>query len=83
VNLPARVDIVDVGPRDGLPTIRVTVPTQQKVKLIDGLTRAGIRRIEATSFIHPKWVPPLADAEQVLAQIERPKGARFNECQFI
>jgi len=47
------------------------------VKLINGLTRAGVRRLEATSFVHPKWVPQLADAEALLGQIERPEGARF------
>jgi len=77
MNYPRKVQVVDVGPRDGLQNIQTTVPTEQKVRLINGLTRAGVRRLEATSFVHPKWVPQLADAEQVLAQIERPEGARF------
>lgn len=77
MNLPKRVQIVDVGPRDGLQNIQALVPTEKKVELINGLTRAGIRRMEATSFVHPRWVPQLSDAEQVLAQIERPAGARF------
>ncbi|MBI3949672.1 MAG: hydroxymethylglutaryl-CoA lyase [Acidobacteria bacterium] len=77
MNLPKQVEIVDVGPRDGLQNIQTLVPTEQKVKLINGLTGAGVRRMEATSFVHPKWVPQLADAEQVLAQIVRPEGARF------
>jgi hydroxymethylglutaryl-CoA lyase len=77
MNLPKRVQIVDVGPRDGLQNIQALVPTEKKVQLINGLTRAGVRRMEATSFVHPKWVPQLADAEHVLAQIKRPDGARF------
>jgi hydroxymethylglutaryl-CoA lyase len=76
MNLPKTVQIVDVGPRDGLQNIQTLVPTEQKVKLINGLTKAGVMRIEATSFVHPKWVPQLADAEQVLAQIGRPPGMR-------
>jgi hydroxymethylglutaryl-CoA lyase len=77
MNFPKRVQIVDVGPRDGLQNIQTTVPTEQKVALINGLTRAGVKRIEATSFVHPKWVPQLADAEQVLAQVERPAGVKL------
>jgi hydroxymethylglutaryl-CoA lyase len=77
MNYPKKVQIVDVGPRDGLQNIQTTVPTASKVKLINGLTQAGVRRVEATSFVHPRWVPQLGDAEHVLAQIERPPGAHF------
>jgi hydroxymethylglutaryl-CoA lyase len=77
MNLPKRVEIVDVAARDGLQNIQTTVPTEQKVELINGLTRAGVKRLEATSFVHPQWVPQLADAEQVLKEIERPEATRF------
>lgn len=74
---PKKVEIVDVAPRDGLQNIQTIVPTDQKVRLIDGLTRAGIRRQEVTSFVHPKWVPQLADAEQVLAGIQQSAETRM------
>lgn len=77
MNYPKKVQIVDVAPRDGLQNIATTIPTALKVKLINGLTRAGVRRVEATSFVHPRWVPQLSDAEAVLAQVERPAGTRL------
>ncbi|MBY8342385.1 hydroxymethylglutaryl-CoA lyase [Streptomyces spinosirectus] len=63
--LPARVRIHEVGARDGLQNEKGTVPTQVKAEFIHRLAEAGLTRIEATSFVHPKWVPQLADAEQL------------------
>ncbi|EPD60340.1 hydroxymethylglutaryl-CoA lyase [Streptomyces sp. HGB0020] len=63
--LPARVRIHEVGARDGLQNEKGTVPTQVKAEFIHRLADAGLTRIEATSFVHPKWVPQLADAEQL------------------
>src|SRR5947208_15796844 len=60
------VDWVEVGPRDGLQNWASPVPTPAKVGLIAGLLDCGLRRVEATSMVHPKWVPQLADAEAVL-----------------
>jgi hydroxymethylglutaryl-CoA lyase len=60
------VDWVEVGPRDGLQSWPGSVPTPAKVGLITGLLECGFRRVEATSMVHPKWVPQLADAEAVL-----------------
>ena len=70
-NLPARVRLVDVGPRDGLQNEKATVATEIKVALIDRLADAGLPAIEATSFVSPKWVPQMADATDVMARIRR------------
>ena len=62
----AEVTWTDVAPRDGLQNISATVPTEVKVRLIEGLLAAGVPRVEATSFVSPRWVPQLADAADVL-----------------
>ncbi|WP_406330220.1 hydroxymethylglutaryl-CoA lyase [Streptomyces sp. NBC_00203] len=64
-DLPARVRIYEVGARDGLQNEKATVPTEVKAEFIRRLADAGLTTIEATSFVHPKWVPQLADAEQL------------------
>lgn len=66
----ARVKIVEVGPRDGLQNISQVVPTQIKIELIRKLAQTGLRNIEATSFVSPKWIPQLADGAQVLKSIQ-------------
>ncbi|MCC5950357.1 MAG: hydroxymethylglutaryl-CoA lyase [Nitriliruptoraceae bacterium] len=75
--LPERVTIVEVGPRDGLQNEADTVPTAVKVGFIDRLSRTGLSVIEATSFVHPRWVPQLADGAEVLAGITRQPGVRY------
>ena len=74
MNLPKQVTIMDVSPRDGLQAYPVFVPTQKKIELINALIAAGVRHIEATSFVSPKWVPQMADAEQVLAAVGNQAG---------
>jgi len=74
VGLPERVEIVEVGPRDGLQNEPCFLPTGAKVDLINCLIRAGITRIEATSFVRPEWVPQLGDAAEVLKGVGRPPG---------
>ncbi|MCB9838908.1 MAG: DUF559 domain-containing protein [Phycisphaeraceae bacterium] len=69
--MPDLVRITDVAPRDGLQNERAIVPTADKVRLIDLLSRAGLDEIEATSFVSPKWIPQLADAEQVLEGVRQ------------
>ncbi|MDX3801717.1 hydroxymethylglutaryl-CoA lyase [Streptomyces sp. AK04-3B] len=64
-DLPARVRIHEVGARDGLQNEKTTVPTAVKAEFVHRLAGAGLATIEATSFVHPKWVPQLADAEQL------------------
>jgi hydroxymethylglutaryl-CoA lyase len=76
-NLPSRVRVVEVGPRDGLQNEAKRVPTDVKVALIDLLTDAGCPAIEATSFVSPKWVPQMADAGEVMARIRRREGVRY------
>ncbi|MEV6016087.1 MULTISPECIES: hydroxymethylglutaryl-CoA lyase [unclassified Streptomyces] len=68
-DLPARVRIYEVGARDGLQNEKATVPTGVKAEFIRRLADAGLTTIEATSFVHPKWVPQLADAEQLFPQV--------------
>jgi isopropylmalate/homocitrate/citramalate synthase len=75
--MPAKVRLVEVGPRDGLQNEQETVPTDVKVALIDMLTDAGFPAIEATSFVSPKWVPQMADAADVMARIRRRAGVRY------
>ena len=76
--LPRRVQIVDVGPRDGLQNEKGAVPADVKVALIERLADAGVRAIEATSFVSPKWVPQMADAADVMARIERRPGIVYS-----
>jgi hydroxymethylglutaryl-CoA lyase len=68
-DLPARVRIYEVGARDGLQNEKTTVPTEVKAEFIRRLADSGLTTIEATSFVHPKWVPQLADAEQLFPQV--------------
>ncbi|MER8044371.1 hydroxymethylglutaryl-CoA lyase [Streptomyces sp. NPDC094032] len=67
--LPARVRIHEVGPRDGLQNEKTVVPTDVKAEFVRRLAAAGLSTVEATSFVHPKWVPQLADAEELFPQI--------------
>jgi hydroxymethylglutaryl-CoA lyase len=71
--LPAAVRIREVGPRDGFQNEKEVIPTGEKVALIDGLARTGLRRLEVTSFVRADVIPQLADAEQVLAAIDIPE----------
>jgi hydroxymethylglutaryl-CoA lyase len=77
MRLPARVTICEVGPRDGLQNEGRSVPTPDKVRLIEALAATGISRMEATSFVSPKWIPNLADAEAVLAGVRRRPGVTY------
>ncbi|MFA7432495.1 MAG: hydroxymethylglutaryl-CoA lyase [Gemmobacter sp.] len=72
-----RVEIFEVGPRDGLQNEKRLIPAAEKIALVDELSRAGFRRIEVTSFVSPKWVPQMADAAEVLAGIARAPGVRY------
>ena len=71
MSLPAQVKIVEVGPRDGLQNEKQVVPTEIKIELIERLADAGLRVIEATSFVSPKWVPQMGDNTAVLRGIKR------------
>ena len=75
--LPGRVTIYEVGPRDGLQNESTSVPTAVKAEFIRRLVDAGLSVVEATSFVRPEWVPQLADAADLLAQLERADGVRY------
>lgn len=71
------VEIFEMGPRDGLQNEKRLIPADEKIALVDLLSRAGFRRIEVTSFVPPKWVPQMADAAEVMAGITRRPGIRY------
>ena len=77
MRLPARVTICEVGTRDGFQIEPDFIPTEQKVEVVDRLSAAGLPRIEVTSFVHPRAVPQLADAEAVMKRIERRPGTVY------
>ncbi len=77
-SVPSRVSVYEVSPRDGLQNERATVPLRGKLRLIEALAAAGLRRIEITSFVSPKWIPQLADADEVATYAEPPEGATFS-----
>ncbi len=77
LDFPQEVQVYEVGPRDGLQNEPSPVPTAVKVELIDRLTAAGFPYVEASSFVHPRWIPQLGDAEQVFEAIARPPGVRL------
>ncbi|TVQ58113.1 MAG: hydroxymethylglutaryl-CoA lyase, partial [Phycisphaerales bacterium] len=72
--LPHRVRITDVGPRDGLQNESGIVPLEAKVAFVNQLARTGVAEVEASSFVSPKWVPQLGDAEELFRRIDRPTG---------
>ncbi|MBE2261555.1 MAG: hydroxymethylglutaryl-CoA lyase [Burkholderiaceae bacterium] len=78
MKLPQRVKIVDVGPRDGLQNEKQPVPAAVKIELVHRLQQAGLKEIEVTSFVSPKWVPQMADNAEVMAGIQRKPGVRYS-----
>ncbi|MEY4729755.1 MAG: hypothetical protein RL020_913 [Pseudomonadota bacterium] len=75
--LPRQVKIVEVGPRDGLQNEQQIIATATKIELIQRLANAGLRTVEATAFVSPKWVPQMADNAQVMAGIQRKTGVSY------
>jgi hydroxymethylglutaryl-CoA lyase len=74
---PTRVTIKEVGPRDGLQNEKTQIATEDKIAWINQLSKTGLTYIEITSFVHPKWIPQLADALEVAAGIERVPGVTY------
>ena len=72
------IEIVEVGPRDGLQNEKAWVPTEAKIAFVNALNKTGTRQIEVTAFVSPKWVPQLKDAQEVLAEIERTDGIEYS-----
>ena len=77
-HLPPRVTLVEVGPRDGLQNEKQAVPAAVKIELVHRLQAAGLREIEVTSFVSPKWVPQMADNAEVMAGLQRQPGVRYS-----
>jgi hydroxymethylglutaryl-CoA lyase len=77
MNLPQHVEIIEVGPRDGLQNEKKIIPTEIKLKLIHALSKTGIKRMEATSFVSPKHVPQMADADTVFRKIDKQKDIQY------
>jgi hydroxymethylglutaryl-CoA lyase len=77
MNLPKQVEIVEVGPRDGLQNEKEFIPTEIKIQLIHALNETGIKRMEATSFVSPKHVPQMADADTVFRTIEKREALQY------
>lgn len=75
--IPPSVRIVEVGPRDGLQNEPISVPVEARVQLIESLADAGLKSIEAGSFVSPKWVPQMAETEAVLARLSQREGVRY------
>jgi hydroxymethylglutaryl-CoA lyase len=78
LSLPSHVTLVDVGPRDGLQNESQPIPAATKIELVSRLQDAGLREIEVTSYVSPKWVPQMADAAEVMAGIERRPDVRYS-----
>ncbi len=76
-DLPERVTIWEVGPRDGLQNEQTVVGLETKLEFLRRLAGAGLTTLEATSFVHPKWVPQLADADDLLAKLDRRPGVKY------
>ena len=76
--LPTRAKIVDVGPRDGLQNEKQPVPAAVKIELVHRLQDAGLKEIEVTSYVSPKWVPQMADNHEVMAGVKRQSGVRYS-----
>jgi len=78
IQLPTQVKLVDVGPRDGLQNEKQPVPAAVKIELVHRLQAAGLKEIEVTSYVSPKWVPQMADNHEVMQGIQRQPGVRYS-----
>ncbi|WP_421790471.1 hydroxymethylglutaryl-CoA lyase [Hyphobacterium sp.] len=75
--MPRRIEIVEVGPRDGLQNDPVLMPTEVKIEFVERLIAAGVTRMEAASFVHPKLVPAMADSDEVMQRVPRRDGVKY------
>ena len=78
MSIPSRVHLIDVGPRDGLQNEKTPVPAAVKIELVHRLQQAGLKEIEVTSYVSPKWVPQMADNHEVMAGIARQSGVAYS-----
>ena len=78
MSIPSRVKLIDVGPRDGLQNEKSPVPADVKIELVHRLQDAGLKEIEVTSYVSPKWVPQMADNHEVMQGVNRVAGVRYS-----
>jgi len=78
MSLPSQVRLIDVGPRDGLQNEKQPVPAAVKIELVHRLQAAGLKEIEVTSYVSPKWVPQMADNHEVMSGMQRQSGVRYS-----
>jgi hydroxymethylglutaryl-CoA lyase len=78
MNLPSQVRLIDVGPRDGLQNEKQPVPAAIKIELVHRLQAAGLKEIEVTSYVSPKWVPQMADNHEVMTGLRRDKAVKYS-----
>jgi hydroxymethylglutaryl-CoA lyase len=78
MSLPSKVQLIDVGPRDGLQNEKQPVPAAVKIELVHRLQAAGLQEIEVTSYVSPKWVPQMADNHEVMSGMRRQSGVRYS-----
>jgi hydroxymethylglutaryl-CoA lyase len=78
MHLPSRIQLIDVGPRDGLQNEKQPVPAALKIELVHRLQAAGLREVEVTSYVSPKWVPQMADNHDVMTGLQRQAGVRYS-----
>lgn len=78
MSIPSRVKLIDVGPRDGLQNEKSPVPAEIKIALVHHLQDAGLKEIEVTSYVSPKWVPQMADNHEVMQGVNRVAGVRYS-----
>jgi hydroxymethylglutaryl-CoA lyase len=76
--VPGEVSVYEVGPRDGLQNEKSVLPTDRKLELIEGIVDAGVNRVEITSFVDPRWIPALADHQEVASKIKRKDGVHYS-----
>lgn len=77
MKLPRKVTVVEVGPRDGFQSEKQFIPTNEKIDIVNALSRTGLKKIQVTSVVHPKAIPQLADAEEVMTRIDRLPGVNY------
>ena len=78
MSIPSRVHLIDVGPRDGLQNEKTPVPAAVKIELVHRLQQAGLKEIEVTSYVSPKWVPQMADNHEVMEGVARQAGVAYS-----
>ncbi len=75
---PPSVSIYEVGPRDGLQNEKQILPTERKLEMVEGLIDSGLKRVEITSFVNPRWIPAMADHMEVASRVKRPQGVQLS-----